>query len=131
VNSFGELKWRGLVYEAMEGVEEHLMQNEVTLYIGFDPTASSLHVGSLLQIMALARMQRAGHTPIAYVQNLRIEEAKRRLERSDEPIDEIGWAVGYQEPAFFRRLFKRVTRLTPGEYRRKFRMPQLPRALAS
>ena len=67
VNIFGELKWRGLVYDAMEGVEEHLTHDEVTLYIGFDPTAASLHVGSLLQIMALARMQRAGHTPIALV----------------------------------------------------------------
>lgn len=67
-----------------------------------------------------------GYSPIAYVQHLRIEEAKRRLERTENPIDEIGWAVGYEDPAFFRRLFKRVTRLAPGEYRRKFRMPALP-----
>lgn len=67
-----------------------------------------------------------GYSPIAYVQNLRIEEAKRRLERTDHPIDEISWAVGYEDPAFFRRLFRRITRLTPGDYRRKFRMPELP-----
>jgi transcriptional regulator GlxA family with amidase domain len=67
-----------------------------------------------------------GYSPIAYVQNLRIEEAKRRLERTDQPIDEISWNVGYEDPAFFRRLFKRITRLTPGDYRRKFRMPALP-----
>ncbi len=67
-----------------------------------------------------------GDSPIAYVQNLRIEEAKRRLERTDHPIDEISWAVGYEDPAFFRRLFRRVTRLSPGDYRRKFRMPVLP-----
>lgn len=67
-----------------------------------------------------------GYPPIAYVQNLRIEEAKRRLERTEHPIDEISWAVGYEDPAFFRRLFRRITRLAPGDYRRKFRMPALP-----
>jgi len=71
-----------------------------------------------------------GYSPIVYVQNLRIEEAKRRLERTENPIDEISWAVGYEDPAFFRRLFKRVTRLTPGDYRRKFRMPVLPQSKA-
>lgn len=64
-----------------------------------------------------------GLTPIAYVQQLRVAEAKRRLERTDAPIDEIGWAVGYEDPAFFRRLFKRITRITPGAYRKKFRVP--------
>lgn len=65
----------------------------------------------------------AGVSPIVYVQRLRVEEAKRRLERTEEPIDEIGWRVGYEEPAFFRRLFKRVTGLAPGAYRRRFRIP--------
>lgn len=64
-----------------------------------------------------------GFTPIAYVQQLRVEEAKRRLERTDEPIDKISWAVGYEDPAFFRRLFKRITRITPGAYRRRFQLP--------
>jgi transcriptional regulator GlxA family with amidase domain len=64
-----------------------------------------------------------GLSPITYVQHLRIEEAKRRLERSAAPIDEIGWHVGYEDPAFFRRLFKRITRISPGAYRRKFRLP--------
>jgi transcriptional regulator GlxA family with amidase domain len=67
-----------------------------------------------------------GHSPITYVQNLRVEDAKRRLERTDHPIDEISFAVGYEDPTFFRRLFKRITSLTPGDYRRKFRMPELP-----
>lgn len=65
-----------------------------------------------------------GLTPIAYVQNLRIEEAKRRLERTCEPIEEISWKVGYEEPAFFRRLFKRTTTITPGAYRKKFQLPR-------
>jgi len=64
---FGELEWRGLVYDATEGVRDVLTREKVTGYIGFDPTAASLHVGSLLQMMALARMQRAGHSPIAVV----------------------------------------------------------------
>ena len=69
-----------------------------------------------------------GLAPIAYIQRLRIEEAKRRLERTDLPVDEISWTVGYEDPAFFRRLFKRATTVTPGEYRRKFRVPDFARA---
>ena len=57
---------------------------------------------------------------IDYVQNLRLEEAKRLLESSDEAVDEIGFAVGYEDPSFFRRLFKRRTGLSPGRYRRVF-----------
>jgi len=67
VNLYDELKWRGLVYDATEGVRELLETERVTAYIGFDPTASSLHVGSLLPVMALARLQRAGHSPIAII----------------------------------------------------------------
>ncbi len=64
---FEELEWRGLVYEATEGLREALAAGRLTLYIGFDPTAASLHVGSLLPMLALARMQRFGHRPIAIV----------------------------------------------------------------
>lgn len=64
-----------------------------------------------------------GLSPIAYVQQVRIQEAKRRLERTDAPVEEIGWNVGYEDPAFFRRLFKRIARITPAAYRRKFRQP--------
>jgi tyrosyl-tRNA synthetase len=64
---YGELEWRGLVYDATEGAREELARERVTGYIGFDPTAKSLHVGSLLVIMALAHMQRHGHSPIALV----------------------------------------------------------------
>src|SRR5918992_2235533 len=66
-----------------------------------------------------------GHAPIDYVQRLRVEEAKRRLERTDAPVDEISWKVGYEDPAFFRRLFKRITGVTAGTYRRKFHIPEL------
>jgi transcriptional regulator GlxA family with amidase domain len=62
-----------------------------------------------------------GSTIIGYVQNLRIEEAKRLLESDEGSSDNIATAVGYENPAFFRRLFKRNTGLTVGQYRRMFR----------
>jgi len=68
-----------------------------------------------------------GLTPIAYVQRLRIEDAKRRLERTDASVDEISWQVGYEDAAFFRRLFKRTTGLAPGAYRKRFRIPEFAR----
>jgi tyrosyl-tRNA synthetase len=64
---FQELQWRGMLYEATEGVADLLDRERVTAYIGFDPTAASLHVGSLLTVMGLARLQRFGHAPIAIV----------------------------------------------------------------
>jgi tyrosyl-tRNA synthetase len=66
-NLYDELVWRGLVYDATEGLAELFAKESMTGYIGFDPTASSLHVGSLLTVMGLARLQRFGHTPIAIV----------------------------------------------------------------
>lgn len=65
MNFYEELEWRGLVHSKTEGLEQHLQSHKVTCYIGFDPTASSLHVGSLLPLMTLARFQKAGHEPIA------------------------------------------------------------------
>lgn len=65
MNFFREMKWRGLVSESTPGLEQLLQSEPLTGYVGFDPTASSLHVGSLIQIMSLSRLQRAGHTPIA------------------------------------------------------------------
>jgi transcriptional regulator GlxA family with amidase domain len=62
-----------------------------------------------------------GSALIDYVQNLRVEEAKRLLETGPVASEEIAAEVGYENPAFFRRLFKRSTGLTPGQYRRMFR----------
>jgi len=64
-----------------------------------------------------------GHSPIVYMQNLRVEAAKQQLESGDRAVDEISYSIGYEDPAFFRRLFKRTTGLTPGAYRKKFRVP--------
>src|SRR5215510_997253 len=66
-NLYDELQWRGMVSAATEGLPDVLAREKVTAYIGFDPTASSLHAGSLLTVMGLARLQRCGHTPIAIV----------------------------------------------------------------
>src|ERR1041384_883505 len=64
---YEELSWRGMVSEKTDGVADALAKERVTAYIGFDPTSSSLHVGSLLTVMGLARLQRFGHSPIAIV----------------------------------------------------------------
>ena len=64
-DAFQEFSWRGLVHTATEELPEVLAKERLTAYIGFDPTASSLHIGSLLPLMALARLQRFGHAPIA------------------------------------------------------------------
>lgn len=66
-NLLDELQWRGLVYQHTDGVAELLAGGPVSAYIGFDPTGSSLHVGSLVVIMILVHLQRYGHRPIALV----------------------------------------------------------------
>lgn len=63
-NAYHELKWRGLVYDHTEQVPEVLAKEKVSIYNGFDPTADSLHIGNLVPLMVMARMQRFGHTPI-------------------------------------------------------------------
>lgn len=66
-NFIEELKWRGMIHDIMPGTEEALMKKMRAGYIGFDPTADSLHIGSLVQIMILVHFQRAGHKPYALV----------------------------------------------------------------
>lgn len=62
-----ELKWRGLLYQLTEGAAKALASGSLSGYAGFDPTAASLHVGSLVPIMSLVHLQEAGHTPVALV----------------------------------------------------------------
>lgn len=62
-----ELRWRGLCHDMIPGTDELLQKEKVTAYIGFDPTAESLHIGSLVQIILLMHLQRHGHKPIALV----------------------------------------------------------------
>lgn len=64
-NAFEELTWRGMVYDRIDGIQDLLAREKVTVYNGFDATADSLHIGHLVPLMALARLQRFGHHPIA------------------------------------------------------------------
>ena len=66
-NFVEELRWRGLLFDIMPETEIHLLEHATTGYIGFDPTADSLHIGSLVQILILKHFQNAGHKPIALV----------------------------------------------------------------
>lgn len=62
-----ELRWRGMIHDIMPGTEELLAREQVTAYVGIDPTADSLHIGHLVGVMMLKRLQHAGHKPIALV----------------------------------------------------------------
>src|SRR4249920_666634 len=62
-----ELRWRGMIQDIMPGTEEQLSREMTSGYIGFDPTADSLHIGSLVPILLLVHLQRAGHKPVALV----------------------------------------------------------------
>lgn len=67
MNFVEELKWRGMIHDIMPGTEEQFAKEMTAAYIGFDPTADSLHIGSLVQIMILVHLQKAGHKPVALV----------------------------------------------------------------
>lgn len=66
-NFVEELRWRGMIHDLMPGTEEQLLKESTAGYIGFDPTADSLHIGHLAQVMALLNFQKAGHKPVALV----------------------------------------------------------------
>ena len=66
-NFVGELKWRGLIHDITPKTEDYLLKNSTAGYIGFDPTADSLHIGNLVQIMTLVHFQKCGHTPIILI----------------------------------------------------------------
>ena len=67
MNFVEELKWRGMIHDMMPGTEEQLQKEMTSAYIGFDPTADSLHIGHLVSVMILKHFQRAGHRPIALI----------------------------------------------------------------
>ncbi len=67
MNFVEELRWRGMLHDIMPETEEYLLKNKTTGYIGFDPTADSLHIGSLVPIIILMHFQKAGHNPIALI----------------------------------------------------------------
>src|SRR6185312_14451620 len=67
MNLIEELRWRGMVRDIMPGTEEQLAKEMTAGYIGFDPTSDSLHIGSLVPILLLVHLQKAGHKPVALV----------------------------------------------------------------
>jgi transcriptional regulator GlxA family with amidase domain len=77
---------------------------------------------SSLAVRTFKRRFRAatGYTPVEYVQTLRIEAAKRLLEGGERSTEDVAFEVGYEDPAFFRKLFKRHTGVTPARYRQRF-----------
>ncbi len=86
-----------------------------------NPVAAMIERSGLLPRTFGRRFRTAtGRRPMEYVHEVRIDEARRVLESSSIPVDDVGFSVGYEDPTFFRRLFKRKTGLTPAAYRRKF-----------
>ena len=67
VNFIEDLKWRGMIHDIMPGTEEQFKKEMVSAYIGFDPTADSLHIGNLVQIMILVHLQKFGHKPFILI----------------------------------------------------------------
>jgi transcriptional regulator GlxA family with amidase domain len=89
-----------------------------------NPVAEMSSQAGMSQRSFIRRFQKAtGLTPIQYVQQLRVDRGKRLLEQTTLPIEDVGWKVGYEDTAFFRRLFKRLTGVTPSTYRRNAALP--------
>jgi len=103
----------GAVRVALERLEAHFRDADAV-------TATVAHVGIAERTLKRRFKAATGATLIEHVQHLRIEAAKRALEAATLPVDEVGVEVGYEDPSFFRRLFKRLVGLTPSAYRRMF-----------
>lgn len=104
----------GLVRRCEEWLADHYREDDVI--------AHAVRLSRIPERTLKRRFKAAtGHSLIEHVQNLRVEAAKRLLETSADAIDEISASVGYEDASFFRRLFRRSTGLTPGEYRRMFK----------
>jgi transcriptional regulator GlxA family with amidase domain len=101
----------------ISGCQAWIAQN----YASANPVAGMAERSGLPSRTFSRRFRSAtGYVPMDYVHALRVEEAKQIIESTDTGIDEVGYLVGYEDPTFFRRLFKRQTGLTPAAYRRKF-----------
>jgi transcriptional regulator GlxA family with amidase domain len=112
------------VFDHGDSLVRQLQQWLQSHYMVANPVEEMVARSDMSRRTIARRFRKAtGKSPISYVQHLRIAEARRRLERTGKSIEEIGFEVGYENTAFFRRVFKRATRLTPGAYRCKFQMP--------
>ncbi|MBO6515262.1 MAG: tyrosine--tRNA ligase [Bacteroidia bacterium] len=95
-----ELKWRGLHHQHIPGIEEALSTEQITGYVGFDPTADSLHIGNLVPIILLVHLQRAGHKPIALVggaTGMVGDPSGKKAERSLLDIDTLNHNLNCQK----------------------------------
>lgn len=114
----------GLVRDCQEWLASH--------YADADPVATMIQRSGLSRRTFNRRfLQATGHAPLAYVQRVRIEEAKQILETTDQPVDAIAVEVGYGDPVSFRRLFRRLVHDTPAAYRRRQRVPEAVRRLGA
>ncbi|MCW5633730.1 MAG: helix-turn-helix domain-containing protein [Rubrivivax sp.] len=103
----------GLIHRCQAWAADH--------YASRNPVAEMMARARLPARTFARRFAKAtGYTPLGYVHALRVEEAKQMLETSDAPVEQIAHEVGYGDPAFFRRLFKRRTGITPARYRQRF-----------
>ena len=125
----GQLPYSSLVKHAphadsvVRGVEEWLQEN----YTDLEAIKHVVEDSPVPERSLKRRFKAAtGSSLIEYLQNLRIEEAKRLLENTQQPVDDISAEVGYMDVSFFRRLFKRLTGLTPNKYRRMFSLAPAP-----
>ena len=98
MNFVEELRWRGMLHDMMPGTEELLAKEQVTAYIGFDPTADSLHIGHLCSVMILRHFQRCGHKPMALIGGATGmigdpsgKSAERNLLDRRNPATQSGW----------------------------------------
>ena len=125
---FGDRSEGQLPYAAMRRGDRHgdtaVAASQVWIaenYAVPNPVARMIAVSGLRERTFKRRFRGAtGYTPVDYVQTVRVEEAKQMLERSDLPTDAIAHAVGYEDIAFFRRLFRRKTGVAPARYRQRF-----------
>jgi transcriptional regulator GlxA family with amidase domain len=103
----------GVIAECQEWIARH--------YSEANPVSRMISHSGLAPRTFKRRFRAAtGYAPVEYVQALRMEEAKQVLETTDDPVDAIAVTVGYDDPTFFRRLFKRRTGVTPSRYRQRF-----------
>ncbi len=134
VARFFLLDWHDVDQQAYACFRENLQHNDETIraaqqwlreHVGHcAPVEAAIEHSGLSQRSFLRRFKRStGHTPLRYLQHLRVEHAKNLLECSDASIDDIAWQVGYEDATYFRRMFRRFTSLTPSNYRKTFRTP--------
>ena len=123
----GQLAYASLVSNTDhdDGVVNELQEWLAENYRRHDAVARLVSRSMLPKRTFDRRFKRAtGQSPLAYIQALRIEEAKQRLEAGEAAVEAVAAAVGYEDTRYFRRLFRRLTGMQPGAYRRKFRFPE-------